>query len=203
MATPHFIARQLSHPKGFLGRIIGWLMNRHNAGMNAFAVLKLELAPSDRVLEIGFGGGVTLKSLIDGAGFVAGVDRSTDMVDRARAKYSDAVRMGRAEFRAGNVEALPYSPASFGKACTVNTVYFWRSLEAGFAEIRRVLAPGGRLVVGFLPEDSMEKLGVPADIFTPRSPDDIIAALGRSGFKDVRVERPAPTTPWNVIVAMA
>jgi arsenite methyltransferase len=203
MATPHFIARQLSHPKGFLGRIIGWLMNRHNASMNAFAVKKLELEPSDRVLEIGFGGGVTLKSLIEGAGFVAGVDRSIDMVDRARAKFSDAVQIGRAEFREGNVEALPYSRASFGKACTVNTVYFWRSLEAGFAEIRRVLAPGGRLVVGFLPKDRMERLGVPADIFTPRAPEDIIAALDKSGFKNVRVERPAPTTPWNVIVAMA
>ena len=63
--------------------------------------------------------------------------------------------------------------------------------------------PGGRLVVGFLPKDRMERLGVPADIFTPRSPEDIIAALRKSGFKDMRVERPAPTTPWNVIVAMA
>jgi len=201
MATPRFIARQLSHPHGFLGRVIGWLMNRHNANMNAFAVRALDLKPDDRVLEIGFGGGVTLKSLIENAAYVAGLDRSQAMVKRASTIFSDAVRAGRAEFREGSVEALPFASASFGKVCTVNTVYFWKSLEAGFAEIRRVLSPGGRLVVGFLPKERMDRLGMPADIFTPRAPDDVIAALTKSGFKDIHVDRPAPTTPWNVIVA--
>lgn len=39
---------------------------------------QLELTPSDRVLEIGFGGGVSLQSLIEGAAFVCvrTVDRS-------------------------------------------------------------------------------------------------------------------------------
>jgi hypothetical protein len=49
-------------------------------------------------LEIGFGGGVTLPLLIKQARFVAGVDRSLDMVKRARAIFSDAVSSGRAEF---------------------------------------------------------------------------------------------------------
>jgi ubiquinone/menaquinone biosynthesis C-methylase UbiE len=31
----------------------------------------------------------------------------------------------------------------------VNTVYFWKTLDAGFAEVHRVLKPGGRAVVGF------------------------------------------------------
>src|SRR4029077_9724168 len=128
-------------------------MNRGNAKLNAFAVRQLELTPSDRVLEIGFGGGVTLPSLIKQAGFVAGVDRSRDMVKRARTIFSEAVSAGNAEFREGTVETLPYEAASFGKACTVNTVYFWSSLDGGFTEIHRVLAPGGRVVVGFLPKE--------------------------------------------------
>lgn len=44
-------------------------------------------------------------------------------------------------------------------------------------------------------------MGNPADIFTSRAPDDVIAALTTAGFRDVRVERPEPTTRWNVIVA--
>lgn len=115
MATPHFIARQLAHPKGVLGLIIGQLMNRHNAKMNAFAVRMLELNRSDRVLEIGFGGGVNLKPLLDGAAYVAGVDRSRDMVRRARSIFSAEVNGGRADFREGDVEALPFDAASFGK----------------------------------------------------------------------------------------
>lgn len=202
MATPHFIARQLAHPKGVLGLIIGQLMNRHNAKMNAFAVRMLELNLSDRVLEIGFGGGVNLKPLLDGAAYVAGVDRSRDMVRRARSIFSAEVNGGRADFREGDVEALPFDAATFGKVCTVNTIYFWKSLEAGFAEVRRVLSQNGRFVVGFLPKDRMERLGVPKDIFTVREPSEVVSALTSTGFKDIRIERPAPETPWNVVVAL-
>jgi protein-L-isoaspartate O-methyltransferase len=74
--APRFMARQLARPKGLLGRLIARLMNRHNAKMNAFAVQLLQLTPSDRVLEIGFGGGVSLPTLIKRIGFVGGVDRS-------------------------------------------------------------------------------------------------------------------------------
>jgi arsenite methyltransferase len=199
--TPRFIARQLANPSGVLGRLIGSLMNRTNARMNAFAVRLLELEPTDRVLEIGFGGGATLASLIGRAAFVAGVDRSRDMVARAKARFEAVVRVGRAEFREGHVEALPFAAASFGKVCTVNTVYFWRSLGAGFGEIHRVLAPAGHVAVGFLPKDRMDRMGVPADIFTARAPDEVLAALAAAGFGHLRVERPDAHTPWNVIVA--
>ena len=198
---PRFISRQLSHPTGAFARVMGWLMNRHNAKMNAFAVEQLELSPPDRVLEIGFGGGLALRSLVGRASFVGGVDLSREMVEWAKAKYSAAAIAGRADFREGSVEAIPFDAASFGKALTVNTVYFWRSLDAGLTEIQRVLAPGGRVVIGFLPKEWMDRLGHPADIFTGRTPNEIIAALTASGFKHVHIERPDPTTRWNVAVA--
>jgi hypothetical protein len=47
----------------------------------------------------------------------------------------------------------------------------------------------------------MDRAGYPSDIFTARAPAEVIAALTRTGFKDVRVERPEPTTRWNIIVA--
>jgi arsenite methyltransferase len=199
--APRLIARHLSWPQGLFGRFVGFLMNRHNARMNAFAVKMLTLKPDDRVLEIGFGGGATLPALITRSGFVAGVDRSADAVSWASSRHARDVASGRADFREGHVEALPYESAAFGKVCTVNTVYFWKSLEAGFAEIRRVLAHDGRIVVGFLPKERMARMNMPADIFTLRAPDDVIAALKKCGFGDIRIERPQPDTPWNVIVA--
>jgi arsenite methyltransferase len=199
--APRFIARQLSCPTGLLGRVIARLMNRYNSKMNAFAVEQLELRPADRVLEIGFGGGVTLPSLIGGAAFVGGVDRSRDAVQRANLRHSAAVKGGRAAFREGSIDAIPFETSSFEKVCTVNTVYFWPSLAAGFVEIHRVLQPGGRVVVGFLPKEWMDRLGYPADIFTSRTPDQVVAALTSSGFTAVHVERPEPSTRWNVIVA--
>ena len=197
---PRFVARQLSHPTGVFGRVMGWLMNRNNARQNAFVVEQLALAPDDRVLEVGFGGGVNLPTLVGRAAFVAGVDRSRTMVAAARSRFAAAVRAGQADFRGGTVEALPFASGTFAKACTVNTVYFWPSLDAGFAELARVLRPGGRVVVGFLPKAYMDRMVMPADIFTPRTPEEVVAALERVGFTAVRVTRPRPTTAWNAIV---
>ena len=178
-------------------------MNRSNAKVNVFAVEQLDPNMSDRILEIGFGGGGALRSLIASAAYVAGVDPSRTVVERARVTFGGAIAAGRADFREGRVEALPFGAASFDKVCTVNTIYFWSSLDKGFAEIDRVLSPGGRIVVGFLPREWMDRIRFPSDIFISRAPADVIVALGRAGFDRVRVERPAGTTPWKVIVATA
>jgi len=198
--APRFIARQLAHPAGLAGRFVARLMNWHNAKLNHFAVQQLHLTTSDRILEIGFGGGINLPSLLAEVEYVAGVDRAEVMVARAVAMYSDAVKSGRADFRVGSVEALPFSPGTFGKVCTVNTVYFWGSLSRGLEEILRVLVPGGLVVVGFLPKQWMVRMKMPEDIFTPRTSEEVTAAMGAAGFRDIRVERPTPETAWNVIV---
>jgi ubiquinone/menaquinone biosynthesis C-methylase UbiE len=196
---PRIVARQLSHPKGFLGLVIRLLMNRTNAQLNAFALRQLQLQPTERVLEIGFGGGTALPALLAGSAFVAGLDRSLDAVESARARFSATA--DRTDFRQGNVEAMPFAAASFDKALTVNTVYFWTSLDAGFSEIHRVLKPGGTVVVGFLPKEWMDTMKFPTDIFTSRAPEDLLAALARTGFTEARIERPNSTTRWNVVVA--
>src|SRR5262249_47728192 len=90
--------------------------------------------------------------------------------------------------------------ASFDKVFTVNTIYFWKSLEAGFAEIHRVLKPGGRAVIGFVVKERMDQMKLPADIFTSRTPQEVLAAMESAGFREIRVERPRPTTPWCAVV---
>ena len=72
--------------------------------MNEYAVQQLELTSSDRVLEIGFGGGVTLPTLINGAAFVGGIDLSKDLIESARVRFSSAIASGHADFREGAVE---------------------------------------------------------------------------------------------------
>jgi ubiquinone/menaquinone biosynthesis C-methylase UbiE len=175
-------------------------MNFHNAKLNAFALQQLELGPTDRVLEIGFGGGSALHTLIARTAFVAGVDRSHDVVERAKTTFAKAVAQRRAEFCVGTVEAIPFESESFGKALTVNTVYFWHSLERGFTEIGRVLKPGGRLVIGFLPKVWMDRKGMPTDIFTSRTSEEIMTTLTRLGFADV-VEQTTTSAQWNVVIA--
>ncbi|MBZ9683862.1 class I SAM-dependent methyltransferase [Mesorhizobium sp. B2-5-9] len=177
-------------------------MNRGNARLNSYALDQLQLVPEDRVLEVGFGGGTALPRLLRGATLVCGVDRSQDVVKTARRRFADAVSAGRAEFHVGTVEKLPLRDSTFDKTLSVHTVYFWQSLEAGSAELARVLVPGGRIVLGFLPKVHMDRLNMPADIFTPRDPDDVIAALRNAGFKEFEIRRPTSETARIVATAI-
>ena len=77
--APRFIAKQLSRPSGWGGAVIRFIMNRGNARLNRLAVSKLALTPNDRVLEIGFGGGLALSDLFSRAKFVCGIDPSEDV----------------------------------------------------------------------------------------------------------------------------
>ena len=200
-APPQFIARHLAHPRGVLGGLVARLMNRHNAKVNRAAVKCLDAQPDQRILEVGFGGGVTLPALLGRAGFVAGVDRSVRMVERANHRFAPEVAARRAQFGVAEVEALPFDEATFHGACTVNTIYFWQSLQRGFAELYRTLTPGGRLVVGFLPKARMDELGFPVDLFTSRAPDEVTDALRAVGFRRVLPARTDQPSEWCVVSA--
>ena len=194
--APRFVARQLSRPTGLGGRIIRSLMNRGNATLNSYAVDQLGLSAHDRVLEIGFGGGVALPRLISEAAYVCGVDASPDVVNAASRRFAKDVSAGRAEFRLGVVESLPSSDDAFDKALSVNTVYFWKSLDSGAGELGRVLKRGGRVVLGFVPKSRMDRMNMPPDIFAPREPDDVANALSSAGFGAVEVRKPRGDSGW-------
>ncbi|ESY27712.1 class I SAM-dependent methyltransferase [Mesorhizobium sp. LNJC391B00] len=169
---------------------------------SSYALDELQLVLEDRAVEVGFGGAVLLPQLLREAAFVCGVDRSQDVVNAASHRFADAVRAGRAEFRTGLVEDLPLPDSTFDKALSVHTVYFWQSLRAGSAELARVLKPGGRVVLGFLPKAHMDRMNMPADIFTPREPDEVIAALRDVGFSDPELRRPSTETAWLVVTGI-
>lgn len=185
--TPRLVAKQLSNPTGLGGAIIQFLMNRGNARLNDFAAGQLALQEQDRVLEIGFGGGVALAGLLSRSRRVWAVDRSSDVVASAQRRFSAAIKTGAADFRVGAVEDLPFPAAAFDAALTVNTVYFWKSLEAGMQELRRVLAPGGRLAIGFVPKVRMDRMKMPLDIFTPRTPEAVTDALRQADFNEIEI----------------
>ena len=196
--APRFIAKQLSWPSGIGGWLIRAGMNRGNARLNHYAFDQLDLNPEDRLIEIGFGGAVMMPRLLGRASFVCGVDRSQDVVDAATRRFANAVHTGRAEFRVGTIEHLPLPDASFTKALSVHTLYFWQSLEAGAAELARILRPGGRTVLGFLPKAHMDRMKMPPDIFTPREPDEVLVALREAGFSDTELRTPAQRSKWVV-----
>ncbi|HEX8205545.1 MAG TPA: hypothetical protein VF587_05750, partial [Solirubrobacteraceae bacterium] len=54
------LAAQLRRPSGASGRVLAAMLNRRNRATNERAVALLEVGPSHRALDVGFGGGVGL-----------------------------------------------------------------------------------------------------------------------------------------------
>ena len=94
-----------------------------------------------RVLDAGCGTGRFAAELADsGIARVWGVDQSPEMLAVARAKTR------RAEFREARLDSLPFKSGWFDAAVAWLVVHLV-DRPAAFAELRRVLAPGGRLAV--------------------------------------------------------
>jgi ubiquinone/menaquinone biosynthesis C-methylase UbiE len=60
-----------------------------------------------------------------------------------------AVAAGRVQLRRGDCASIPFANANFDGALAVHALSFWRDPVAYLSEIRRVLKPGARLVLGF------------------------------------------------------
>lgn len=172
--TRSVFVRMFDRPSGLPGRIGAILMARLNAPVAAAVLESLEVEPSDAVLEVGFGPGVGIERAAElaSSGYVAGVDVSQPMVDRARRRNADAVEAGLVDLRQGSAEDLPFEDGAFDAAFAINTVHAWADQAAGVSEMVRVLAPGGRVALV-----STKHAG---------RPDEPLAALlGAAGFERV------------------
>ena len=163
-----------ARPRGVLGSLAGWEMAVGKQPASELAVELLEICEDDRVLEIGYGPGVTVAHLAAAAqrGRVAGVDHSALMLRQAVRRNRDAIEEGRVDLRCASAERLPFGDAVFEKAVSLNSVQFWPDRLKGLREVARVLVPQGRLVV-----------------LSRTSVDGLEEAFGAAGLGDVAVSR--------------
>lgn len=206
--APSEMARLLGKPEGEAGRAVGERLNRVNADITTAVYRRLQLRPSDRVLEIGFGNGKLLTALLacaDDLTYV-GVDISETMVTEAIAFNAELVAAGQASFRLAPAEAIPCPDQSFDKVFAVNVIYFWPDPVRALAEMRRVLRPDGMSVIAAVKPDTdqppppfaREEYG-----FRVRDAATVVTLHRDAGFGQIELEdyeeistRP-DGTPWK------
>ena len=109
----------------------------------------VEGAALGRVLDLGCGTGALLPRLgrwkAEVSAYV-GLDPSAAMLRLARTKVGDA-RFGRIALTAGAAEALPFGDGRFDTVVSASSLHYWDDAARGLAEARRVLRPGGRLLL--------------------------------------------------------
>jgi demethylmenaquinone methyltransferase/2-methoxy-6-polyprenyl-1,4-benzoquinol methylase len=104
-------------------------------------------APGRRLADIGGGTGNYALALRGEGWDPVVVDRSPEMLARARAKGLETVQ--------ANAQRLPFEDESFDAAAMISMLHHVDDQAAALAEARRILRPGGRLVLkGFTGEDA-------------------------------------------------
>ena len=152
---------------------IGWKKSDHFTYTYAFPALRrwlvAQIPQRQRILSIGCGTGELEKMLELQARLVVGTDLLIEMVQRAR-------RRNVKQLVQTDSHALPFVIASFDTVILPETLGYVNP-EITFREIRRVLKPGGRLLITTYPVHL-----VALSVYRKRSASEISRLLEAAGF---------------------
>lgn len=149
------MVRQFGNPRGIPGQLVGWILAHRgsNVQRNRWVVNLLDLRPTDRVLEVGFGPGIAVAALAKATprGHVYGIDHSAVMVAQASRRNRAAVRAGRVSLVHASVDRLPSFDEPLDAMLAVNSAQFWPDPVDRLRDLRRLLRPGGRIALVIQP----------------------------------------------------
>jgi SAM-dependent methyltransferase len=119
-----------------------WFEKNRSAYLSELEAIREFIPETGRGLEIGAGTGRFAVPL----GIGLGVEPSEEMARVARRKGMEIIK--------GVAESLPFRDASFGFVLMVMVLCFFDDVEAALSETRRVLKPGGSLIIGYIDRES-------------------------------------------------
>jgi ubiquinone/menaquinone biosynthesis C-methylase UbiE len=152
-----------------------------------------DLRPGETALEVGCGTGAVARAArarVGPAGQVFAIDPSGEMIAVARRKA--ARRHVQVDFRVAGIEALPLPDASVDAALSSLMMHHLPAdlKRTGLAELRRVLKPGGRLVIVDFGKRRglLSHLALSAIVHhsSEHSVEDLVPVLEEAGFTDFR-----------------
>jgi len=177
-----------------MGRAMLRFMNLCHAPLTNWGLDLLNIQDGWTMLDIGCGGGATLKRLMKRSkdSQVYGIDISQESVEKARkvnAKWLDKCLF----VSQGSAEKLPYEDEKFDLVTAVETVYFWPNLPNCLQEVIRVIKPGGKFAILVEVIDSNSKWTDLCEGMTAYSPDLLKKMLDEAGFSKTEIHRKKPS----------
>jgi ubiquinone/menaquinone biosynthesis C-methylase UbiE len=138
---------------------------------------------------------------------VIGVDASTEMVHAGRVNAAGRGLSGRVDFREGDVAELPFEDGELDIVVSTLSLHHWSDTRKAFAEINRVLKPGGWVMLFDLRRDARRRylwlMKFVTSVIAPAGLRRIREPLGSllSSYTSAEVEkiiRDSPFLKWDV-----
>ncbi len=180
-------------------------MNTGHANLADWGFTHLPAIEPERAVDLGCGGGRNAGEMLKKYPkvHVTAVDYSAVSVERAKAYNKAMIAAGRCTIQQGDVSDLRLPAVAFDLATAFETVYFWPELEKCFAQVVKVLKPGGVFMIcnesdGTDPTSvRFEKI---IDGMKNYTAEEITAALKAAGFSEVTSDH-HPNKPWITVLA--
>jgi len=196
---------QTRKPAGFLGKMMLRGMNSGHARLADWGLAHLSALTPEQALDLGCGGGRNAGALLKKypMAHVTAIDYSALCVEKATAYNREMIAAGRCTVRQRDVSDLQLPEEAFDLATAFETIYFWPGLETCFAEVARVLKPGGAFMI-CNESDGRDAVSLKfekiIDGMQTYTAEEIEAALKAAGFSDVQSDH-HPSRPWLTMLA--
>ncbi len=167
----------------------------HGRGMEATKELAeaLTVKPGDHLLDVGCGIGGPARYVAHRFGCrVTGIDLTAEFCDVARHLTRLLGLQDKVAFECGNALAMPFADGRFDGAYSMNVSMNIADKAALYRELRRVLKPGGWLMLSEISKGSGGEVDYPtpwaenAQASFLATPEDTLRGLERAGFEIVR-----------------
>lgn len=181
-------------PHGDAGFVMLERMGVTHRNVTEWAFSHLNIKGSEKVLDIGCGGGDALKKMsakITG-GHLVGADYSEVSVELSKKVNISDVSDGKMEIIQADVANLPFDDNSFNIIYTIESFYFWKNPVECLKEVRRVLSPDGIFMIiadihgdAELTQDEINNVKK-YNLFNPTIAE-FRELLEKSGFSDIKI----------------
>ncbi|MED1750410.1 class I SAM-dependent methyltransferase [Bacillus pumilus] len=149
------LSKTFSRPKGWLGRIAGFIMANENRALNQWAIRHLELDDGEHILEIGYGPGYSMKHMLKHYEdlHIDGLDASSTMQEQAQSRVSKRSKGEQVRLYVGKIEKTRLPGEQYDKVLSVNNYTIWDAPKTGLLNLYHTLKPGGKIVIVMQPRE--------------------------------------------------
>ena len=184
-----YIGSQFGNPRGIVGKICCFIMNRINNAMYRNVVLEVQNKKDLCILDIGYGNGYLIEQMFKNThSRIYGIDISSDMLKVASDRNKKGVQAGEITLSLGNCCNLNFNNNTFEIVTSVNTIYFWQDTLKGLTEIHRVLKEGGAFYNAVYSKEWLQRLSYTRKGFKFFEKEDYMKLGKQAGFSEILIK---------------